>query len=294
MDGNQTAQTQSLWEKANIWADKVRTGRFSHAKAWFSLQFCLMKSLEYPLMATSLSKAQCDKIMKPIRAAALPALGINRHLNLSIVHGPQCYQGVGIPDLWTVQGILKLWLALQHGDAPTITGHQLRASMELHTIEIGLPGQLLQQDFQIYGKLATTSWLQHMWEFCDDSNIQLQSTTPELSLARDGDKFLMSKFATFGYRNTQLSYLNHCRLFCHATRLSDISTGDGRQIHPKSWDGYAADTAGIDYSWPAHGRPTNTAWTLWRTALRRCFLTLLPLGRGCIHHPRTESITRRQ
>jgi hypothetical protein len=59
MDGNQTAQTHTLWEKAVAWADKVRTGRFSHAKAWFSLQYGVIKSLEYPLMATSLSKKQC-------------------------------------------------------------------------------------------------------------------------------------------------------------------------------------------------------------------------------------------
>jgi hypothetical protein len=67
-----------------------------------------MKSLEYPLKATSLSKAQCDHIMKPIRSAALPALGINRHLSLVVVHVTQQYLGVGIPELWTVQGILKL------------------------------------------------------------------------------------------------------------------------------------------------------------------------------------------
>ncbi len=128
MNGNQTAQTQDLWDKAMLWAERVRSGRFSPAEAWFSLQYCVLKSLEYPLMATSLSKKQCDSIMKPIRAAALPVLGINHHLPLNVVHGPQQYQGLGIPDLWTVQGIMKLWLALNHGDAPTIIGHQLRAS----------------------------------------------------------------------------------------------------------------------------------------------------------------------
>jgi hypothetical protein len=158
-----------------------------------------MKSLEYPLMATSLSKAQCDHIMKPIRAAVLPALGINCHMSLVVAHGPQQYQGLGVPDLWTVQGILKLWLATQHGDAPTINGHQLRASMELHTIEIGLPGHLLQQHYQTYRQLATNSWLKHLWEFCDDSNLQMTSTTPTLQLARKGDEFLILKFAANGF-----------------------------------------------------------------------------------------------
>jgi hypothetical protein len=276
MDGNQEDQTQSLWEKANKWADQVRTGRFSHAEAWFSLQYCIMKSLEYPLMATSLSKEQCNRIMKPIRAAALPAMGINRHLTLSVVHGPQQYQGVGIPDLWTVQGILKLWLAMQHGDAPTITGHQLRASMELHTIEIGLPGHLLQQNYQTYGQLATISWLKHLWEFCADSNLQMTSTTPKLTLSRTGDEFLMRQFAAYGYRDESLIKLNLCRLYCHAIRLSDITTGDGKRIHPDSWNGHPTDTAGSEYTWPRHGKPTPLTWGLWRSALRQCFLTLQP------------------
>jgi hypothetical protein len=227
MNGNQRAQALALWEKAVLWADKVRTGRFSHAEAWYSLQFCIMKSLEYPLAATSLSKKQCDEIMKPIRAAALPALGINRHLPLTVVHGPQQYQGVGIPDLWTVQGILKLGLALQHGDAQTITGHQLRASIELHTMELGLPGHLSQHDFSTYGHLATTSWIKHLWEFCDESNLHFHSTTPQLTLAREHDSFLMSTFVAYGYRKEELSLLNLCRLSCHSVRLSDITTGDG-------------------------------------------------------------------
>ncbi len=263
-----------LWEKATAWAEKVRSGRFSPAEAWFSIQFCIMKSLEYPLMATSLSKTQCNRIMKPIRAAGLPALGINRHLTLEVVHGPKRYQGVGITDLWTIQGILKFWLALQHGDAPTITGHQLRASMELHTIEIGLPGQLLHQDYKKFGKLATNSWLKHLWEFCDDSNLQLTSKTPQLHLARDHDEFLMTAFASHGYQYSQLTLLNLCCLFCHALRLSDISTRDGRRILPRNWQGYPTDSSGCEFEWHYHGRPSNTAWDLWRLALWNCFLTI--------------------
>jgi hypothetical protein len=80
--GNQTEQTQALWEKANLWADQVRTGQWSQAEVWFSIQYCVMKLLQYLLMATSLSKVQCNRIMKPIQAAVLPALGINCHINL--------------------------------------------------------------------------------------------------------------------------------------------------------------------------------------------------------------------
>jgi hypothetical protein len=60
-----------------------------------------------------------------------------------------------------------------------ITGHQLRASMELHTIELSLPGLVVQQEFKTFGQLATKSWLKHLWEFCD--NIQLiQQLLPQI------------------------------------------------------------------------------------------------------------------
>jgi hypothetical protein len=124
--------------------------------------------------------------------------------------------------------------------------------------------------------MATISWLKHLWEFCEDSNIQLNATTPELTLAREGDAFLMEKFGSYGYHKTQLEQLNLCRLYCHATGLSDISTGIGQRIHPQSWEGQPNDTLGVEYSWPTHGQPTTNVWNLWRSAIRQCFLTLQP------------------
>ena len=77
MNGNHDTQTAELLKSAHRWASRVRSSRFSHTEAWFSLNYCIMKTLKYPLMATSLSRDQCDSIMKPILDAALPALGIN-------------------------------------------------------------------------------------------------------------------------------------------------------------------------------------------------------------------------
>jgi hypothetical protein len=124
--------------------------------------------------------------------------------------------------------------------------------MELHTLEIGLPGQLLHQDFHTYGILATNTWLRHLWEYCHDSRIQLTATTPQLQLARERDEFLMLKFAAFGYRKTQLAELNLCRLYCHASRISDLTTGDGRRIRTQSWKGYPTESSGTEYVWTAH------------------------------------------
>jgi hypothetical protein len=86
--------------------------------------------------------------------------------------------------------------------------------------------------------------------------------------------FLMQQFAAYGYCDKDLFHLNLCRLHCHATWLSDISTGDGRCIHPMSWLGYPTASSGTDYDWPTHGNPTAKVWNLWQSALHKCFLTL--------------------
>jgi hypothetical protein len=295
MDGSQEEQMEALLAKVLRWADRIRSGRLTHHEAWFSLILCMMKTLEYPLMATSLSKSQCDTIMKPILDAGLSALGFNCKMTRAVVYGPRRFQGVGIPNLWTLQGILKLRLAVAHGDAPTITGSSLRSVLALHTIELGLPGTVFQQDYSTFGNLATTSWLKNLWEFCDETKIQLVPASQTLHLARESDSFLMLQFSKFGYKAQDLAHLNLCRLWCHAIRLSDITTGDGQRIHPLAWQGYHHDDAGSEFSWPKHGRPTRKCWTLWQSALRACFLTLqmpqqclrIPLGRWLTPIPKT-------
>jgi hypothetical protein len=48
-------------------------------------------------------------MMKRIQEDILPVLGINRNLPLIIGTSTKLYQGLGIPDFWTVQqGNLKL------------------------------------------------------------------------------------------------------------------------------------------------------------------------------------------
>ena len=104
---------------------------------------------------------------------------------------------------------------MAHGDADTITGNSLRAVFVLHTIELGLPGNIFQQDYTKFGKLTTQSWLKHLWEFCHTTGISLAPSSPTIPLAREQDEFIMLQFSKFGYQKTELAHLNLCRLWCH-------------------------------------------------------------------------------
>ena len=100
-DGNHEAAYTALSNTAKLWADKVRTSHLKEAEASTALKTTIMKTLEYPLPALSLSRQQCDKIMAPILKAVLPKAGYNRHFSRKLLYGPLSHFGAGVRNLYT-------------------------------------------------------------------------------------------------------------------------------------------------------------------------------------------------
>jgi hypothetical protein len=86
--------------------------------------------------------------------------------------------------------------------------------MEEMQMETGLSRSFFSYSYQVYGYLATRSWIAATWQFLSESSITLVDPfiKPALASALDKfDKFLMASFAAAGYRGTDL-----CRLHLHA------------------------------------------------------------------------------
>jgi hypothetical protein len=66
--------TQFEWmlQVARKWADKIRTGFLPRHLTWQAWRTTIQKTLEYPLVSTTLTKTQCDKLTSIVTAAALP------------------------------------------------------------------------------------------------------------------------------------------------------------------------------------------------------------------------------
>ena len=67
-----------LKANAKKWTDAVRSRRINPTEAWYSVTSTIMKTLEYPLMATCISRTDMDDIMRPILQAALPKASIQK------------------------------------------------------------------------------------------------------------------------------------------------------------------------------------------------------------------------
>ena len=80
-DGNQKDEIEYLHETAMEWADRIRASFLGESEVAKALQATIVKKLEYPLLALTLTKEECDHILCPLYIATLPKARINRHFS---------------------------------------------------------------------------------------------------------------------------------------------------------------------------------------------------------------------
>ena len=268
-DGNNEAEVKFLRERAQNWADRVRTGHLPRRLVWESMNTTILKSLQYPLPATTLTEEECRWIMAPLLAQGLPASGVVRSIPRAVVYGPVKFQGLGIPNLYTFQQtqhilrILKYCLVEEN-----ITGQLIRHSLEATKLEIGCEGSVLMKSFDEVGCLTTSTWLTHTWKFLSENNMRIEDSVPELELQREGDQYLIRLFQQARFKGGQLQRLNLCRIFLKVVTVSDIATGCGMFISTSAWNGKVDGTRSERYDWPNQGEPSARDWDLWRSALQ--------------------------
>ena len=52
-------------KKAAVWVDRICTSKLSVHDAWSALQTTILRALEYPLAATTITWRECSWIMSP-------------------------------------------------------------------------------------------------------------------------------------------------------------------------------------------------------------------------------------
>ena len=274
-DGNHREQLKIMKEQARDWADRLRTSFLSENEAVQALHSTILKKLEYPLLAMSLSREECDSILQPIFQAALPKARINRNFNRKVLRGPGGLMGLEMPCLYTSQVSEHIECLIRHGGSDTITGQLLDGTIEVAKAEIGIAGDLFSIPFDTHSHLVTSGWIKHVWREIQEMDIHVRERTTSLALKRLGDSFLMDTFRSKGYSEDQLELLNMVRIFVRVTTLSDMVSGDGRYLlsfvngNPNNSTNPISHYSSVN--WPTQGNPPSKAWRLWSRALKRCY-----------------------
>ena len=108
-----------------------------------------MKTIEYPLLALTLTEAECTHIMAPVLMGGLPNIGVCKTMPRSLVYAPLKYQGLDIHNLYTTQGLSHIKGLLNHIWQGTTTGKLLQTSLEYAKIEVGLGGSYFNNDYDV-------------------------------------------------------------------------------------------------------------------------------------------------
>ena len=272
-DGSSVAETKYLVDKVTQWTDAIRSKRVKLEDAWYCLNSTIYKTIEYPLMATTLSRAQVYEIMNPLLRVILNRIGVQKNLPRKLVYGTLKSRGLGLYDIFWLQLCLHLTAVIKHHHRDTPTGNLLEANMDLVQFYVGSDQNFWDLPYEMYGMLAPEGWIKHTWEAMSQSPLQLKGPHLSVPAKRFHDIHLMDAFVNFGYDPGSLCLLNESRLYLQAVTLADICTADGLQIDMDIWRGYRSHHYKVGATdWiPTHPL-TPTQRTLWQTALRQVFL----------------------
>ena len=107
-DGNERTQIRHLKSKIDTWVERVRTKHISRHHAILALNSTILKTLEYPLPALTISKQQWTKIMAPLIQCGLQAGGICSKIPKVIRQGSKQHMALQVKCMSLTQEIHKL------------------------------------------------------------------------------------------------------------------------------------------------------------------------------------------
>jgi hypothetical protein len=262
-----------LREKVFKWSDGLRTGRVKKDAAWYCLNSTIMKTIEYPLIATTFSQKEVHQFMHPLLKAALNSCGVQKNLPRKLVYGTLRSRGLGIQDPFWTQLIQHLQVILRQHHRDTPTSSLLDENMDLVQLYVGSEINFWELPFPQYGFLAPFGWMKHTWESLSLSPLVIKGPPLASPRRRQGDIYLMDAFVDQGFDTDSLAMINECRLFLHAITLADICTADGLALDLSVWLGQRSYNRRYEDSrWIRTCDPGPSYWRVWQQAIRQTFL----------------------
>ena len=130
IDGLQTKHKTILKEKADEFAEKISMSNCDPNTAIYTFNTCLMKSLEYSLVTSNLTKKEWDEIIKKAKEKSLQKGHFSYRFPLKPLFAPKKFGGVGFDHLYYKQGIEKIQTLIQEIVSSTQTGLLISSVME--------------------------------------------------------------------------------------------------------------------------------------------------------------------
>ena len=188
--GNMLSELKYLGVKVRTWVDNAKKGYLPVHKIFASISTTILKTLQYPLLALSLTRKQCDQLVHPIYETALPKSHICREFPQGLLYASKDVLGLDFPDMYVLQGILKVDYFIKNFNAlSSLKGPLLRTNMEWAQMEIGIGRNLFDLDYDTFGEILPDKWIKSLWQSNHEYQISIPSVSLLLDLHRENDVF---------------------------------------------------------------------------------------------------------
>jgi hypothetical protein len=263
-----------LLSRTQQWSESLCTRHIKPSEAWYCLQSSILKTIKYPLMATTLSRKQLHKVMHPILRDALRKCGIQWNIPRKLLYGTLRSRGLGLQDPFWTQLIHHLQAILRHCHRGTPTSMLLDEGMELVQLYVGSDQTFWELPFSPYGFLVPDCWIKHTWASLKDTSLTLCGPNLVIPIKRKNDVHLMDAFIDQGWSQKVLLALKKCRLYLQATTLADICTADGTLVDSECWHGRRGLRWVPHKQWIHTIDPGPAHWSMiWQVAICQVFLS---------------------
>lgn len=150
-DGNMRGQIKKMEE----WAEPMRAGRLQSHEAWILLTTTIWKTLEYPLLALSLTKLECEKLMAPAIKIGLQQSRNSGSFKRDLIHATTAVQSGGLLHLYTTQEIAHVADMVDRCISKSMTGELYTVTLEQLILKISVGNKVFDLDYDTFCIMAT-------------------------------------------------------------------------------------------------------------------------------------------
>ena len=257
------------------------------ARVGYFMMVC--PKLEYPLAVTQFTQQQCDIITSPVLRACLTKMGYNCNMPKEVIYGPPELFGIGVHDYYIEQGVQQLVTLFGHIRQTSETSKMMRIELQWCQVQAGTGKHLLADPTDEINYIETC-WMMSIRDFLRTYGLSIDLTATSLpKLQSTKDEFLMDAIRQRGGGTaTSMQRINACCMYLQVTRLSDITSANGKYLRKECLTGQMKHLFRLATIWPRQGNPPKQWWRLWNRTLRQVFAsdgtnTKLrnPLGKWC-------------
>ena len=260
VDGNMSGEKEYLLGKSIEWAAKIKKAYLKKEEATLALISTIARTWSYPLQATKFTREECEEIMSPVYKVAISKMGVCRTIPKEYRYAPKYLNGLGLPNMYTMQGIDKLKVVVNQVNSGTQLGLLMAAQLEIASLELGMGEHLLKTAYEEWEFLLTDCWFKSLWKFCWEEGIRLEGYYHRPTVSRENDEFLMEKLLTENrdiFDKEEIMVINRCRVYLQVMTMADIASGDGRYISRRTINGIKDNSRRSKWIWPRQARPVE-------------------------------------